>query len=164
VQIDEATWCYPEIVKKRPIIPRLNGGPQTILLVEDVPRTMAFYRDILRLEVMDGDPERYVEFDLGDGGLLLLVKREGSIAPMAMERVKDETSTLTFSIATEGYEHWKTWFGKKQIEIEREAKWIHGGRSLYVRDPDGRRLELKTPPVVAPPKPKAEPPKEKEKS
>jgi catechol 2,3-dioxygenase-like lactoylglutathione lyase family enzyme len=148
-------------VKKRPIIPRLNGGPQTILLVEDVPRTMVFYRDILRLEVMDGDPERYVEFDLGDGGLLLLVKREGSIAPMALERIKDETSTLTFTIALEGYEHWKTWLGKKQVAIEREAKWIHGGRSIYVRDPDGRRLELKTPPAVAPPKPKAEPPKEK---
>ena len=143
-------------MKKRPIIPRLNGGPQTILLVEDVPRSLAFYRDVLRLEVMDSDPERYVEFDLGDGGLLLLVKRDGSIAPMAMDRVRDQTTTLTFSIATEGYEHWKKWFGLRQVEVAREAKWIHGGRSLYVRDPDGRQLELKTPPTLAPPKPKEE--------
>lgn len=152
---------YPADVKKRPIIPRLNGGPQTILMVQDVPRSMAFYRDILRLEVLDGDPERYVEFDLGDGGLLLLVKHDGSIAPMAVDIVKSQAATLTFSIAMEGYEHWKSWFAKKQIEIERETKWIHGGRSLYVRDPDGRRLELKTPPALTPPKPKEEKKEEK---
>ena len=35
---------------------------------------------------------------------------------------------------------------------DRETKWIHGGQSLYVRDPDGRRIEFKTPGVVVPPK------------
>jgi catechol 2,3-dioxygenase-like lactoylglutathione lyase family enzyme len=142
-------------VKKRPIIPRLNGGPQTILLVEDVPRTMVFYRDVLRLEVLDGDPERYVEFDLGDGGLLLLVKRGGSIAPMTVDAVKGQAATLTFSIATEGYARWKKWLAKREVAIEHEATWVHGGRSLYVRDPDGRRLELKTPAAVTAPKAKA---------
>ena len=69
-------------MKKRPVIPRLDGGPQTILLVEEVVRSVAFYRDQLRLDLKDGDTDRYAEFDSGDGGALLLVKRDGTIAPM----------------------------------------------------------------------------------
>ncbi len=148
-------------VKKRPIIPRLNGGPQTVLLVENVERSLAFYRDSLRLEVLDGDAGRYTEFDLGDGGLLVIVKREGSIAPMALDAAAKTPPTLTFSIATEGYDTWRKWLAKCGVAIEHETKWVHGGRSIYVRDPDGRRLEFKTPPVLSPAKPKPEPAKEK---
>lgn len=141
-------------LKKRPVIPRLDGGPQTILLVEEVARSVEFYRDNLRLELTDSDTDRYAEFDAGDSGVLLLLKREGSIAPMAGMLAGGKGSALTFSISTEGYGVWKQWLEKRGVPIDRETRWIHGGRSLYVLDPDGRRLEFKTPPVVAPPTPK----------
>ncbi len=140
-------------MRKRPAIPRIDGGAQTVLLVEDVERAVEFYGKKLLLQSQDGDAGRYAEFDTGDGGALLLVKREGSIAPMAMAAVTDETVTLTFAITSDGLEVWKKWFAKCGVAIERETKWIHGGRSLFVRDPDGRRLEFKTPPAVVPPKP-----------
>ena len=56
---------------KRPMIPRLDSGPQTLILVEEVERSVDFYRDVLRLEVRDGDTDRYAELDTGDGGVLL---------------------------------------------------------------------------------------------
>ena len=132
-------------MKKRPAIPRLDGGPQTILLVEEVERSVAFYGEKLRLERRDGDTDRYVEFDTGDGGVLLILKREGSIAPRVGEGKAGVVNSLTFTVEDEGFEAWKKWLGKKGVEIEREAKLIHGGRSLVVRDPDGRRVEFKTP-------------------
>jgi catechol 2,3-dioxygenase-like lactoylglutathione lyase family enzyme len=138
-------------MKKRPAIPRLDGGPQTILLVENVERSVAFYQDDLRLEKKDGDTSRYVEFDTGDGGVLLILQREGSIAPMAMGAAATTPNTLTFNVEDDGYEAWKKWLVKRNIPIERETRWIHGGRSLFVRDPDARRIEFKTPPVVRPP-------------
>ena len=138
-------------MKKRPAIPRLDGGPQTILLVEEVARSVAFYRDHLRLELNDGDTDRYAEFDSGDGGALLLVKRDGTIAPMATKAMAGTANALTFTVEDEGYEAWKKWLVKRGVEIDREAKWIHGGRSLFVRDPDGRRIEFKTAPVVRAP-------------
>lgn len=141
-------------LSKRPVIPRLDGGPQTILLVEDLARSVEFYRDSLRLELTDSDTDRYAEFDAGDSGVLLLLKREGSIAPMAGTLAGGKGAALTFSISTEGYGVWKQWLEKRGVPIDRETRWIHGGRSLYVLDPDGRRLEFKTPPVVAPPGPK----------
>lgn len=138
-------------MKKRPAIPRLDGGPQTILLVEDVERSVAFYQDDLRLERRDGDTGRYVEFDTGDGGVLLIIKREGSIAPMAMGATGNGPGALTFTVEDEGYEAWKKWLTKRGVAIEREARLIHGGRSMVVRDPDARRIEFKTPPVEKPP-------------
>ena len=150
-------------MKKRPAIPRLDGGQQAILLVADVERSVAFYRDNLRLEVKDGDTDRYAEVDTGDGGTLLLVKSDGSIAPMANVSAADTPVTLTFSIAADGYDTWKKWLTRREVEIEGETRWVHGGRSLYVRDPDGRRLEFKTPATVSPPKPTPKAPASEEK-
>jgi catechol 2,3-dioxygenase-like lactoylglutathione lyase family enzyme len=138
-------------MKKRPLIPRLDGGPQTILLAEDVERSAAFYRDHLRLECRDGDAGRYAEFDTGDGGVLLIVKREGTIAPMAVSALADSPKGLTFTVEDEGFESWKKWLTKRGVAIEREGKLIHGGLTLVVRDPDGRRVEFKTPPSVKSP-------------
>lgn len=138
------------LMRKRPAIPRLDGGQQTVLLVEDVERSVEFYGRKLRLEPKDGDKGRYAEFDTGDN-ILVLVRRDGSIAPMLPGSATE--AALTFTIDHEGFEAWKKWFAQCAVPIERETKWIHGGRSLYVRDPDGRRLEFKTPPAVEPPKP-----------
>lgn len=140
-------------MRKRPAIPRIDGGPQTVLLVDDVERAVEFYGKSVMLQPRDGDAGRYAEFDTGDGGVLVLVKREGSIAPMAMSAAEDAPATLTFTIDETGYETWKKWFAKCGVPIERETTWIHGGRSLFVRDPDRRRLEFKTPPSQVPPKP-----------
>lgn len=138
-------------MKKRPSIPRLDGGPQTILLVEDVERVVAFYRDHLRLELRDGDTDRYAELDTGDGGVLLIVKKEGTIAPFAVEALASSPKRLTFIVEDEGFDAWKQWLVKREVEIEREGKLIHGGRSMLVRDPDGRRVEFKTAANVKPP-------------
>ena len=71
-------------MRKRPAIPRLDGGPQTILLVDDVERSVEFYGQSLMLRQTDADPGRYAEFDTGDGCALVLLRREGSIAPIAV--------------------------------------------------------------------------------
>lgn len=149
-QTSDALVWYTHPMRKRPTIPRLDGGQQTVLLVEDVERSSEFYGRKLRLEPRDGDPGRYAEFNTGES-ILVLVRRDGSIAPMLPPNATEVA--LTFTIDHDGFAAWKKWFATCAVEIERETKWIHGGRSLYVRDPDGRRLEFKTPPAVEVPKP-----------
>lgn len=148
-------------MRKRPAIPRLDGGPQTVLLVADVERSVEFYAEKLLLELRDGDTARYAEFNTADGGMLLVVKRDGSIAPMAAPAETDPGSTLAFTVEGDGYDRWKQWFTRQGVPVERETKWIHGGRSLFVRDPDGRRIEFKTPPAVVAPKPAAVEPRKR---
>lgn len=133
---------------KRPTIPRLDGGQQTVLLVEDVERSVEFYGRKLRLEAKDGDAGRFAEFETGEGSLVL-VRREGSIAPLVPAALTEVA--LTFTIDEAGFAAWKKWLANSAVPVEREMKWIHGGRSLFIRDPDGRRLEFKTPPAISPP-------------
>lgn len=145
-----------QLMKKRPAIPRLEGGPQTILLAEDVERMAEFYRKNLQLQFRDGDKGRYAEFDMGDSGVLLLVQREGSIAPMAQAAIPGgPAKPITFAIPQEGYDGWRQWLEKRGVPILRETRWVHGGQSLYLQDPDGRTLELKTPALLAAPRPAA---------
>ena len=73
------------------------------------------------------------------------------IAP-PMVRTADDAVGLTFSITAEAYELWRNWFASREVPLDRETKWIHGGKSLYVCDPDGRRIEFKTPGMIVPPK------------
>jgi len=124
-----------------------------VLLTEDVERSVEFYGGCLRFALRDGDLGRYAELDTGDGGVLVLVKRDGSIAPMVEEAESNAAVDLTFTVEPEGLEVWKKWFARRGVPVQRETKWVHGGRSIFLRDPDGRRLEFKTPPAVVPPKP-----------
>ncbi len=149
-------------MKKRPIIPSLDGGPKTVLLVDDVERSTAFYRDNLQMGHCDGDPCRYAEMDAGESGILVLVKRAGTIAPMLAPNAISEAGlgtarAISFTIHTDEYDNWKRWLTARHVSIDRETKWIHGGKSLYILDPDGRRLEFKTPPKMSPPKRTAAP-------
>lgn len=132
-------------MKKRPTISRLDGGAQAILLVENVARTARFYQEDLRLEVKDGDGVRYVELVTDDNATLLIVQREGSIAPLVSVAAAGAPATLTFAITADAYGRWKQWLTKRGVEIAQEIKWAHGGRSLYVLDPDGHRIEFKSP-------------------
>ena len=43
------------------------------------------------------------------------------------------------------FEGWRTRFLELGIAIDAENQWDRGGRSLYVRDPDGHSVELATP-------------------
>ena len=63
----------------------------------------------------------------------------------------DSPKGVPFVVEDAGVESWRKWRTKRGVEMEREAKLIHGGRSMIVRDPDKRRIEFKTAAVVKPP-------------
>ena len=64
-----------------PAAPRINGVVETILYVDDLARAAAFYRDVLGLERIAGDAERFQVFDTGASRVLLLFKRGGTLMP-----------------------------------------------------------------------------------
>lgn len=70
---------------------------------------------------------------------------------MATQAMAGTAKALTFTAEDDGYEAGKKWLVRRGVEIDREAKGIRGGRSLWVRDPDGRRIEFKTAAVVKAP-------------
>jgi catechol 2,3-dioxygenase-like lactoylglutathione lyase family enzyme len=131
--------------------PRINGVIETILYVDDLPRAVAFYRDVLGLTPMLGDPVRFQSFDSGAGRVLLLFRRGGTLVPTStpggMIPPHDGSGPhhIGFAIDAASYAAWRERLMARGIAIESEGRWPRGGLSLYFRDPDGHLLELVTP-------------------
>lgn len=131
--------------------PRIDGVVESILYVDDLPRAVAFYRDVIGLEPMTGDPARFQSLRAGDRQVLLLFKRGGTLQPTTVPggvippHDGSGPHHIAFAIADESYAPWLARLRAAGIAIESETKWERGGRSLYFRDPDGHAVELATP-------------------
>lgn len=131
--------------------PAIDGIVETILYVDDLPRAIAFYRDLLGFEPMTGDQTRFQAFRAGPAQVLLLFKRGGTLEPTPVPggvippHDGSGPHHLGLAIKAEAYEPWRQRLSAAGITIESEARWPAGARSLYFRDPDGHLLELVTP-------------------
>jgi catechol 2,3-dioxygenase-like lactoylglutathione lyase family enzyme len=131
--------------------PAIEGIVETVLYAEDLAQTVAFYRDILGLEPMTGDPVRFQSFQAGRAQVLLLFQRgatlEATMVPGGVIPPHDGSGPqhIGFAVTPAEYDRWQEHLRKHGIAIESEAQWPRGGRSLYFRDPDGHLLELITP-------------------
>lgn len=130
--------------------PPITGIVESILYVDDLPRAVAFYRDVLGFAPMTGDPARFQAFAVG-AQVLLLFKRGGTLAPAHVPGgvipPHDGAGPyhIGFAVPREAYAGWLAHLRGRGIAIESETTWERGGRSLYFRDPDGHLLEFVTP-------------------
>jgi catechol 2,3-dioxygenase-like lactoylglutathione lyase family enzyme len=123
---------------------------ETAVYCDDLPRTLAFYRDVLSAEPML-EVERVAAFDAGEGTVLLLFKRGACEQPFQIPGglVPGHSSTgpahLAFAIDRADIPVWLARLEALHIPIESRVDWPRGGHSIYFRDPDGRSVELATP-------------------
>lgn len=136
-------------------MPSLSGILETTLFVADVDRAGAFYHDVLGLEPFHRD-ENGAGFQIADDQLLLLVSREkarlpsitpGGEIPPCLASPGDPLGGghVAFRVSRSDLDRWRRRLRDLDVEIVSEVTWERGGRSLYVRDPDGHLLELATP-------------------
>ncbi|MEO6005583.1 MAG: VOC family protein [Opitutus sp.] len=134
-----------------PAAPAINGVLETILYVDDLPRAIRFYVEVMGLRPMMGDSVRFQSFDSGGGRVLLLFKRGGTLAPtptpggIIPPHDGKGPHHIGFAITADAYAPWKARLQSLSIAIESEGQWPRGGKSLYFRDVDGHLLELITP-------------------
>jgi catechol 2,3-dioxygenase-like lactoylglutathione lyase family enzyme len=132
--------------------PPIHGVVETILYADALERAIAFYRDVIGLAPMTGDGERFQSFDAGQGRVLLLFKRGGTLTPQPVEtggvippHDGHGPHHLAFAISADDYDRWAAWLPARGVAIESETHWARGGRSLYFRDPENHLVELVTP-------------------
>jgi catechol 2,3-dioxygenase-like lactoylglutathione lyase family enzyme len=132
--------------------PPIHGVVETILYADDLGRAISFYRDVMGLAAMTGDGERFQSFNAGEGRVLLLFKRGGTLEPQPVAtggfippHDGHGPHHIAFAIAAADYDGWAAWLRTQGVAIESETHWARGGRSLYFRDPEGHLLELVTP-------------------
>jgi catechol 2,3-dioxygenase-like lactoylglutathione lyase family enzyme len=124
-----------------------RGIHHTALLCSDVARTIHFYQEILEfplteiVENRDYRGSNHFFFDLGNGNLLAFFDFPGlDLGPY--QEVLGGLHHIAISVTPESWEHLR---GK--LDAARVGYQTESGSSLYLRDPDGVRLELISDPL-----------------
>jgi catechol 2,3-dioxygenase-like lactoylglutathione lyase family enzyme len=132
------------------VAPPLDGVLETALYVDDLDRAARFYEDVLGLAALTSD-SRFRAYDVGGRSVLLLFRRGATL-----ETVRLPGGTIpphdghgplhvAFAVSANGLVAWERRLEERGIAVEGHTVWPRGGRSLYLRDPDGHLLELATP-------------------
>jgi catechol 2,3-dioxygenase-like lactoylglutathione lyase family enzyme len=130
--------------------PPIRRVLETALYVDEMDRAVRFYRDVMGLASMSVG-ERLSTFDAGGGTVLLLFRRgatrEGLRFPGGWIPPHDGAGPvhLAFAIDPAAIAGWESALDERGVAIESRVNWERGGRSLYLRDPDGHSVELVTP-------------------
>jgi catechol 2,3-dioxygenase-like lactoylglutathione lyase family enzyme len=124
-----------------------RGIHHTALLCSDVARTIHFYQDILEfplteiVENRDYRGSNHFFFDLGNGNLLAFFDFPGlDLGPY--QEVLGGLHHIAISVTPESWEHLRGKLDGAGVGYQTES-----GSSLYLRDPDGVRLELISDPL-----------------
>lgn len=130
--------------------PRIEGLLETALYASDLDRSARFYREVIGLKPMLETPRLHA-FDAGRQGVLLLFKAGATSEDMvdAGGTIPGHEGTgrlhMAFAIAADQLDAWRAHFERLGIPLAGDVGWSRGGRSLYVRDPDGHAIEFCTP-------------------
>jgi catechol 2,3-dioxygenase-like lactoylglutathione lyase family enzyme len=119
-----------------------RGIHHTALVSSDVERTIRFYQGILEFplteifENRDYKGSNHFFFDVGNGNLLAFFDFPGlDVGPYA--EVLGGLHHIAISVTREKWEYLRGKLAAAGVEYQEES-----GTSLYLRDPDGARLEL----------------------
>jgi catechol 2,3-dioxygenase-like lactoylglutathione lyase family enzyme len=124
-----------------------RGLHHMALLSSDVERTIRFYQDLLEFplteifENRDYDGSNHFFFDIGNGNLLAFFDFPGlDLGPYA--EVLGGLHHVAISVERATWERLRD-----KLEAAGVAYQTESGSSLYLRDPDGARLELLADPL-----------------
>ncbi|PRD43468.1 glyoxalase/bleomycin resistance/extradiol dioxygenase family protein [Phyllobacterium phragmitis] len=127
---------------------------ESVLYVTDLPRAIAFYRDVLGLELAGHADHRAAFFRCGSS-VVILFDADETIKPAAPGKLPVPAhgakgpGHLCFSASRAEIVEWKAHLQAHGVEIESEFDWPNGAHSLYFRDPSGNSLEFAEPQLWA---------------
>ncbi len=130
--------------------PKVAGIAESSLYVEDVPRSVKFYEDLLGISVIRSD-ERFSALRVSPGQVLLLFHRGASreAVDMGFGTIIGHDGSgplhVCFGIGAGDVQAWEERLAGLGISLESRVDWPTGAVSLYFRDPDGHAVELATP-------------------
>jgi catechol 2,3-dioxygenase-like lactoylglutathione lyase family enzyme len=123
---------------------RIRRVHETTVYAGDVDTTVAFYAEVLGLQVFEHYAGFAAVFKLDEGGVFLIFDPDRASAPgrMLPTHGAQGPGHVAFSVAPGSLEAFVSLFRERAVEIEVDQTWEWGGRSIYVRDPAGNSVEL----------------------
>ncbi len=132
-------------------MPKLDRVLETCLYVDDLDRASRFYEQVLQLPRIGGDETRLRAYDVGGQSVLLLFRRGETLETVRLPggtippHDGHGPAHVAFAVGVDELPAWEGRLGERGVAVEAEMRWPRGGRSIYVRDPDGHLVELATP-------------------
>ncbi len=124
----------------------LNVILESCLYVDDLAKARQFYRDVLRLELIEENPTRHLFWRCGRQMLLLFLAEACDVPDSNVPRHGAHgPGHLAFAIGDHQVDLWRKRLDEYHVPIEQSIRWPQGGHSLYFRDPAGNSLELASP-------------------
>lgn len=124
---------------------------ETSLYAADLAAASHFYGTVLGLQRIAFVPGRHVFFRCGAGVVLIFDPRSTAHEPTSVNGAPiplhgaHGAGHVALAVADADLPSWRTYLEAHDVAIESEVTWPRGGRSLYVRDPDGNSVELASP-------------------
>ena len=126
--------------------PPLNGLLEVAIYVDDMARSVEFYRRALDFEaIYEGD--RLWALGVAGRQVLLICLRTASADLPVIAHDAEGRQHVAFAVSMTDLDAWNERLETLGVPIEQIRDWPRGGRSLYFRDPDGHLIELATPGV-----------------
>jgi catechol 2,3-dioxygenase-like lactoylglutathione lyase family enzyme len=134
--------------------PTVTGIVEAALYVEQVARSIDFYRDLFGFEE-ELRAEAIGVLRIPGRQALILFPRTIAQAPVITPPLAIDGTIpphggsgrmhVAFSIRPEDLESWRTRLAERGVRIESVVRWKRGGTSLFFRDPDQHLIELLSP-------------------
>ena len=130
-------------------MPRVFGILESALYVDDMLRSVDFYKGVLGLPSLYTS-DRLSALRVAPGQVLLLIRKgadaKPTVLPFGTLPPSDGQGQLhvAFAVAPDELDQWQATFEAHGVAVESAIKWPEGGRSLYFRDPDQHCIEVKT--------------------
>lgn len=129
--------------------PELRGVLETSLYVSDLERSRAFYTRLFGFPVLLQD-DRFCALGVCGRQVLLLFRKDASVKPVTTPggtippHGGEGQLHLAFAIGRDEFDAWERRLQSEETPVESRVGWNRGGKSIYLRDPDGHLLELAT--------------------
>jgi catechol 2,3-dioxygenase-like lactoylglutathione lyase family enzyme len=131
------------------MMPEIRGVLETSLYVSELERSRSFYTHLFGLRVLVEDDRLCALGVCGHQVLLLFLK--GAIPSLATPggtipgHHGEGSLHVAFAIGRDDLDPWERRLQQEGIPVESRVQWPRGGKSVYLRDPDGHLIELATP-------------------
>lgn len=134
--------------------PAVTGIVEAALYVEQVARSMDFYRDLFGFEE-ELRAEAIGVLRVPGRQALILFPRTIAQAPVITPPLAVDGTIpphggsgrmhVAFSIRPEELDVWRSRLVERGVRIESTVRWKRGGTSLFFRDPDQHLIEILSP-------------------